>query len=157
AFEAIDIADDQTARQSALEVRLDENAMNSIELRSISHLRQRIADRLFVESLAALFERGLGRHVVQHQRHAVDRTVGGGHGEDVRIDGYIAIVAAADHHPLQRLSAGVQGMSDGAGSVEEGLAALVTQLEQARFEWTLEDRGPVQPSKVFRPAIPEHD
>ena len=153
----IDIANDQAARQPALRMRLDEQALHAVELRAIGQLRQRIADRFFVQRLAALFQRCFRRGVVQQQRDAVQRAVGRGDGDDVSIDRNVVIVAAADDQPQPRLHAGLQRMGDGAFGVAEALAVSIAHLQQARREMALQNAGRVDSRQSFGAAIPERD
>ena len=70
-LELVDVANDQAARQAALIVGLDERALHAIEFGTVGHLRERIADRFFLQPMAAGFQRGFRRGVVQQQRDAV--------------------------------------------------------------------------------------
>ena len=66
-LEAVEVAHQQAARDLLLLVGGDEHGVNAVEFRPIGHLGQRILRGLFVQALAALFQRSFGRGVVEQQ------------------------------------------------------------------------------------------
>ena len=119
-FEAVEIAHQQAARHTLLLVGGDEHRMHAVELGPVGHLGQRVFRGLFIEALAALFQRGLAGGVVEQQDRALGNALLVDHGNGVRIDGHGPLTAPENCQTPQRLHAAANGRLYGTVGLGDG-------------------------------------
>ena len=156
-LEVIDVGHDQAAGQVRLLVGGDEIDQHAVELGAVGDLRERILGDLQVQGLAAFFERGFARGVVQQHRRALHHAVAAADGDRVQVDRDVAALAAHDVHAADRLDAGLDRAGDRAFVVGDAGLVVVVHVEQAGQEHPPERGLAADAGEPLDAGVPEHD